>query len=87
MRRPVYNGISSSPHARVLTIVLGSLLLLSGFVFSTVILSLGAIAGLVLAARLWWLRRQLQRQHPQPQTQAGTRVIEGEFRVLHRDCR
>ena len=96
MQRRIYiNGTSFGWSERVMAGFLGVLFLILGFTFGAVILSLGAIAGLVLAARLWWLRRQLQRHQPgaraqaqaESQTQTRNRVIEGEYRVLNRHQR
>ena len=84
MQKPIYpNGIYFGWPERILAGVLGVLFLLFGLFFSAVILGLVAIGGLVLAARVWWLRRQLLRQ--QPKQQAHMQVIEGEYQVLRRD--
>ena len=79
-RRFFINGIPLGWPERLLAGVAGVLLLLLGLVFGAMLLSLAAIVGLVLAARIWWLRRKLLRQTPQ--TDQG--VIEGEYRVLER---
>jgi hypothetical protein len=86
MQRRIYiNGNSLGWPERIMVGVLGVLFLLLGLAFGAVILSLAAVAGLGLAARVWWLRRQLLRQQPkQPHTQSDVRVIEGEYRVLER---
>ena len=87
MQRRIYiNSNSLGWPERILVGVLGVLFLLVGLAFGAVILSLAAIAGLALAARVWWVRRQLLRQQVQkPHTQSDVRVIEGEYRVLERD--
>ena len=85
MQRRIYiNGNSLGWPERILGAVLGVLFLLLGLAFGAVILSLVAIAGLGLAARVWWLRRQMLRRSPKTQTQTDVRVIEGEYRVLDR---
>jgi O-antigen/teichoic acid export membrane protein len=80
------NAHSLGWSGRILAGVFGVLFLILGLVFGAVILSLAAIAGLALAGRFWWLRRQFQRQ--QPGSQVDKRVIEGEYRVIdgpHKD--
>jgi hypothetical protein len=86
MQRRIYlNGNPMGLPGRILIGMLGVLFLLLGIAFGAVILSLAAIAGLGLAARVWWLRRQMLRQPRKPhQRQTDTRVIEGEYRVLDR---
>jgi hypothetical protein len=84
MQRRIYiDGNSLGWPERILAAVLGVLFLLLGLAFGAMILSLAAIAGLALAARVWWQRRQLLRQ--QSKTPVDTRVIEGDYRVLGRD--
>jgi hypothetical protein len=82
MQRRIYiNTRSLGWPERILAGAIGILLLLLGFVFGAVILSLAAIAGLAFAARVWWLRRRLLRQ--QPQNPADKGVIDAEYRVIH----
>jgi hypothetical protein len=87
MQRRIYiNRNTFGWPERILAAVLGVLFLLLGLAFGAVIMGLAAIAGLALAARVWWLRRQLLRQQPKtPEGQTDVRVIEGEYRVLDRD--
>ena len=81
MQRRIYiNGNSLGWPERILAGMLGVLFLLLGLAFGAVILSLVAVAGVALAARVWWLRRQMLRQQPKHQT--DVRVIEGEYRVI-----
>jgi hypothetical protein len=54
--------------------VLGILLLVLAFVFTSVILAVAAVVALLLFAWLWWRTRNL------PKRGRGT-VIEGEYRV------
>ena len=68
---------------RILAGVVAVLLLLLGLAFGAVILGLGVVAGLGLAARIWWLRRRLRRQGARPSSSSV--VVEGEYRVLERD--
>ena len=83
MRRRIYiNTRSLGWPERIIAGALGILLLVLGFIFGAVILSLAAIAGLAFAARIWWLRRRLLRERPQNSTHKG--VIDGEYRVVHR---
>jgi len=67
---------------RILAGVLAVLLVLLGLAFGVVILGLGVVAGLGLAARIWWLRRQLRRQGAG--SSASSVVVEGEYQVLER---
>ncbi|EAR21216.1 hypothetical protein [Nitrococcus mobilis] len=48
------------------------------FILATVI-GLGAILTLIIAVRVWWLRRRLRRGGAEPGTNIGT-TIEGEYR-------
>lgn len=61
---------------RILGVILALLLVVSGLAIGALMLGLGLIAGLVLSARVWWLRRRLRRQSPS--------LIEGEYQVLER---
>jgi len=54
--------------------VLGIVLFILAFIFTSVILAAAAAAALLLFAWLWWRTRNLPRRGP------GT-VIEGEYRV------
>lgn len=84
MQRRVYiNGRALGWTERIVAGVLAVLLLILGLAFGTVILGLVVIVGLAFAARIWWVRRQLLRQHSKHQSDVS--VIEGEYRVLRRD--
>ena len=78
-RRIVIKSIPLGWPERILAGVFAGLLLLLGLAFGAVLLGLSLIAGLALAARIWWLRRRLQRSGAE---QVRTSVIEGEYRVL-----
>jgi hypothetical protein len=49
-----------------------------GLIFGTLILGLGAMAAVGLAARLWWVRRRLRHTA----SVRGARVLDGRYVVL-----
>jgi hypothetical protein len=73
---------------RILGGVVAVTLVALGFIFGLVILALVAVAGVVVAGRIWWLRRRLLRAVQQAEAQQDTaesasgRVVQGEYRVL-----
>ena len=79
-RRVVINGIPLGWPERILAGVVAVLVIVLGLAFGLVILGLVVAAGLVLAVRIWWLRRRLRRAGGH----GGATVVEGEYRVLER---
>ena len=79
---------SGNPIANALVVIVGVLIIAASLVLgffafialSAVVLVTAAIVGI----RLWWLRRKAGqgRDGPDP---AESHVIEGEYRVVHRD--
>jgi hypothetical protein len=66
---------------RILGGIFAVLLIALGLAFGMVILGLGVVAGLGLAARIWWLKRRLARTGAQSE---GSVIVDGEYRVLER---
>jgi hypothetical protein len=60
--------------------LLGAILLILGFMFSLVILAVGALLGLGVWGYLWWKTRKLRRT--MREQAAGGQVIEGESAVI-----
>jgi hypothetical protein len=79
-RRVVFSSTSLGWPERILGGIFLALVLLLGFTFGLVLLGLGVAAGLILAARLWWLRRRLLRDAKHQEVD----IIEGEYRILTR---
>jgi hypothetical protein len=79
-RRIEFNRLPLGWPERFLAGTMAVLLLLLGLAFGAVVLSLAALAGLGISARLWWLRRRLRRQTPP----RNADVIEAEYRVVER---
>ncbi len=79
-RRIIFASRNLGWPERILGGVFLALVVVLGLTFGLVLLGLGLLAGLVVAARLWWLRRGLLRG-AKPQ---DIEVIEGEYHVLTR---
>ena len=81
---------AGNPIANILVIIAGALIIgasivLGFFAFlalSAIVLVTAAIIGL----RVWWLSRRLARKPPQSPQSAPDGVIEGEYKVVKRDC-
>lgn len=77
---------------KVLTVLVGSLVLVAAFMFSLVILAVAVVVGLMIWGYFWWKTREIrkvmreQREQHQSQTrqqpQQGGNVIEGEAIVV-----
>jgi len=77
---------------KVLTVLVGSLVLVAAFMFSLVILAVAVVLGLMIWGYFWWktreirqiMREQRERQQSQPRQQPapGGHVIEGEAIVV-----
>jgi len=85
---------TGNPLANALVIVVGVLVIGVSFVLGVVALVALIAAAVVLAAvigvRVWWLNRKLgarQKNHVNQtgETVSGTKIIEGEFRVVGPD--
>ena len=59
---------------------MGVLVIFLGLAFGLVLLGVIVAVGLVLAVRIWWLRRRLRREG----ARGGATIVEGEYRVLER---
>lgn len=59
----------SNPIATFLTVVGGAILLVAGFMFSLVVLAIGAIVALVVLGVMWWKTRALRRHLREQMTQ------------------
>jgi hypothetical protein len=79
-KRVVFSPSSFGWPERILGGILLVLVILLGLTFGLILLGLGVAVGLVVAARLWWLRRRLLRNAKQQDID----IIEGEYRVLTR---
>lgn len=85
----------SNPLANVLVVIVGALAigvsLVLGFVAFLVLGSIVLIMAAIIAIRLWWFQRQLQKKSsgssrkPDPAATGG--VIEGEYRVVSGNTR
>jgi len=84
-------GLTETPGLleKILTLVVGTLVLVAAFMFSLVILAVALVAGLLFWGYFWWktrkLRQALREQQPsQPRRQQapGGHVIEGEAKVV-----
>ncbi|MDP2169430.1 MAG: hypothetical protein Q8J96_03315 [Rhodocyclaceae bacterium] len=77
---------------KVLTVLVGSLVLVAAFMFSLVILAVAVVLGLMIWGYFWWktreirqiMREQREQQQSQPRQQPapGGHVIEGEAIVV-----
>lgn len=71
---------------KILTLVVGALLLVAAFMFSLLILAVAIIVGLMVWGYFWWktreIRRVMREQHPREQPPPGGHVIEGEVIVV-----
>ena len=76
-RRIIITNVPFGWPERILAGVFVVLLVLLGLAFGALVLGLGLVAGLGLAARVWWLRRAGKLRHP-------VAVVEGEYQVLER---
>lgn len=71
---------------KLLTFVLGAVLLVLAFMFSLVALAVAAVGGIILAGWLWWKTRAVRKQIATAQTReeyrfretSGGTIIEGE---------
>ena len=61
---------------KVLTVVVGALMLIAVFVFSLLIFAVVAAGGLLVVGYVWWKTRKLRRQ--MRENPPGGRIIEGE---------
>ncbi|KAB7623697.1 hypothetical protein [Alkalilimnicola sp. S0819] len=84
-----------SPSNPLLRLAAGALALIGlataavlGLFLLAALIGLGALAGLLIYLRLWWLRRQMRRQDTDEQgaTHEERVVIEGEYREVHRQA-
>ena len=83
----------ANPLLRAVYILLGAVAFVAALFFGAIVLAfiIGfvVIAGSIAAARIWWIRRKLERaasgSGPGPQSggAGGGRVIEGEFAEIH----
>lgn len=81
---------STNPILQVLYFVLGGILLIGAVLIGAVILAvalgLALIAGLVIYARVWWIRRKLARSGSptggRPSQRSGRETLEVEYTVV-----
>lgn len=83
MGKQYYLPTRSNPLSRLLAtvtfvVVAGMAAVFGAFILAAVI-GLGAIVAMIVAARIWWLRRRLRRSSGDQSTGSGT-LIEGEYR-------
>ena len=85
---------STSWITRIVVALTTTALLILGFFFLTVALIVGAIAAVVIGARLWWTIRKLKRAHAESGGIAGgdrdpvvnvVNVVEGEYQVIEHE--
>jgi uncharacterized protein (DUF2062 family) len=73
---------SSNPIVQVVSLILVGLALIVAVLFGAVLLSVifgvAMIAAIVIALRVWWIRRKFERMQP-----SQGAVIETEYRVIH----
>ncbi len=71
----------------VVTIAVGAVLLVAGFMFSLLVFAIVVTGGLLVLGYLWWKTRDLRRQIREQMRErpAAERVIEGE--VIREDSR
>lgn len=74
---------------KILTLVIGMLVLVAAFMFSLVILAVALVAGLLFGGYFWWktrkirqIMREQQQSQPRQQSAPGGHVIEGEAIVV-----
>ena len=89
MARRYTFGASRNPIIQGLwLLVFGAALIvavLMGAVILAVVLGLAVVASIVIAVRVWWLRRKLAKQgfgEQTPTDEAGKRLIEAEYTVI-----
>jgi hypothetical protein len=77
-------GTPTNPFLQVVYFILGGLLLIGAVLMGAVILSfafaLALVVGLVIYARVWWLRRKLRRSGGGAGAEGD--VLEVEYRVV-----
>ncbi len=87
--KPVFS--KANPIASALVVVVGaimiSIILVLGFVAFLVMAALFAVAGAVLGIRLWWAKHRLERA---PENRPNKRnrsvdIIEGDFQIVNKD--
>ena len=85
---------AGNPLANALVIIVGALVIavsfVLGFVALVALLAAAAVLAAVVGVRVWWLNRKLggrQKNHvnQKGETVSGTKIIEGEFRVVGPD--
>ncbi|MHB1359522.1 MAG: hypothetical protein ACYCWC_08060 [Rhodocyclaceae bacterium] len=74
---------------KILTLVVGALVLVAAFMFSLVILAVALVAGLLFGGYFWWKTRKIrqvmreqQQSRPRQQPAPSGQVIEGEAIVV-----
>lgn len=65
--------------ATVTFVVVAGIAAIFGAFILAVVIGLGAILAMIVAVRIWWLRRQLRRSSDGQDTRSGN-LIEGEYR-------
>ncbi|MDO8959163.1 MAG: hypothetical protein Q7U85_05465 [Rhodocyclaceae bacterium] len=81
-------GLTETPGLleKILTLVVGTLVLVAAFMFSLVILAVALVAGLMFWGYFWWktrkIRHGLREQPPRQQRPPSGQVIEGEVIVV-----
>jgi len=86
-RSRIQGRVPNNPFAQALSVVAGLLVVgaafFLGLVFLAIFLGLFAIAGIAIAARVWWIKRKLGRQAvATPDRRDDTVVLEGEYVVV-----
>ncbi|MBU1237695.1 MAG: hypothetical protein KJ634_03655 [Gammaproteobacteria bacterium] len=88
MRNSPFTVQDASPLQKVLTFVVGGVLLVLGLMFSAVVVVAGIVIGLIVWGYLWWKTRELRRAMREAQstaystTRTDGNIIEGEAVVV-----
>lgn len=77
---PTRNNPLSRLFATVAFVVVAGMAAIFGAFILAAVIGLGAILAMIVAVRVWWLRRQLRRGAAADQDTSSGTTIEGEYR-------